>query len=72
MDDLDELEDMLNNLEGGSDDLDDLLDDIAPGYKAAPPRRKRSSDINLRPQQSVNTHPPASDGQGAEMNNWDP
>ena len=35
MDDLDELEDMLNDLEGGSrDDLDDLLDEIAPTYKA--------------------------------------
>ena len=39
VDDLDELEDMLNDLEGGdSDDLDDLLDEIAPAYKPAPPR----------------------------------
>jgi hypothetical protein len=51
MDDLDDLEDMLNDMEGGSDDdLDDLLNEFAPSFKPQPIRQKRdlrSNDVNM-------------------------
>ena len=75
MDDLDDLEDMLNDLEGGSDDLDDLddlLDEIAPTYKPHQARNPKNSHLNIAEQQSAFTRPPNSDGQGGEMNTWDP
>ena len=41
-DDLDELEDMLDNLEGGSDDLDDLLEEFGMAAPSKAPSQHKS------------------------------
>ena len=73
---LNDLEGGSEDLEGGSDDLDDLLDEIAPTYKSKPAKKHNRSPnpnaLNIAEQQSAFTRPPNSDGQGGEMNTWDP